>query len=384
MIWSEWIWHEPKSIKTKQNTKDCLIFAVSTLIWRKVESNNRYKYDNNHTKAIIRANDTDSPCVAFLNFSVFVIAVNQIIYYIILYESALFNRAVSEERLDLNLHSTTVSEKNIKSQKPVAAGPISENTQLSPPLTQNETFAETTEMCDFRTKTTSSSLKAKWAWGVNWNRGGPKVIRLHALSQMKFVFSKKNSCMHSYFTVVSGWFCEAPPAHRSVLFFFCFFRLLFDAEKIYLWKEEVQRKVTVPFQGTHSNIITLLSVYESSELWHKQVPAPPHSAITPQKCFLYRHSMQRARGRQPQTGVNGSRMWVWDRLQTHFSWFQDLALGDMVGGGFQFDLSDSKCSPHLLLLGKWTNWNILLVTVKEIFGGERRIIAVFFFFFVIN
>lgn len=48
--------------------------------------------------------------------------------------------------------------------------------------------------------------------------------------------------------------------------FFCFFRLLFDAEKIYLWKEEVQRKVTVPFQGTHSNIITLLSVYESSEL----------------------------------------------------------------------------------------------------------------------
>lgn len=72
--------------------------------------------------------------------------------------------------------------------------------------------------------------------------------------------------MHSYFTVMSGWFCEAPPAHRSTLFFFVFFRLLFDAEKIYLWKEEVQRKVTVPFQGTHSNIITLLSVYESSEL----------------------------------------------------------------------------------------------------------------------
>lgn len=226
MIWSEWIWHEPKSIKTKQNTKDCLIFAVSTLIWRKVESNNRYKYDNNHTKAIIRANDTDSPCVAFLNFSVFVIAVNQIIYYIILYESALFNRAVSEERLDLNLHSTTVSEKNIKSQKPVAAGPISENTQLSPPLTQNETFAETTEMCDFRTKTTSSSLKAKWAWGVYWNRGGPKVIRLHALSQMKFVFSKKiHACTATSQSCLVGFARRL--LHIAARCFFLFFSFAF-------------------------------------------------------------------------------------------------------------------------------------------------------------
>ena len=281
-----------------------------------------------------------------------------------------FNRAVSE---DFNLHSTTVSENHQVTETGGSRSDPWNHTTLS-------TFDSKWNICrnnrnvwlshenDSQFFESKASMRGLLKPGdqksfictlwVKWSLFSVKVYACTATSQLCLVgFARRL-------------------LHSAACRVFLFFRLLFDAEKIYLWKEEVQRKVTVPFQGTHSNIITLLSVYESSELWHKHVPAPPHSAITPQKGFLYRHSVQRARGRQPPTGVNGSRMWVWDRLRTNFSWFQVLALGDMVGA----DLSDTKCSPHLLLLGKWAYWNILLVTVKEIFWGERRIIAMFFLF----
>lgn len=106
--------------------------------------------------------------------------------------------------------------------------------------------------------------------------------------------------MHSDFTVVSGRFARRllHLLHITVgFFFFCFLlpRRSICGKKKYKGRWRFFCKL----QGTHSNIITLLSVYESSELWHKHVPAPPHSAITPQKYFLSRHSVQRARGRQP-------------------------------------------------------------------------------------